>query len=117
MGPKSSKGKDVALSSRGNKRSRVGESSQAQEDAAIVPPPARGFGLYWITEQEGKNWFKDYKESKYVHEMKLERDSLAVEFPLSCKGWKFLDQTLFSMTLENVFSSDTGVRVVPLGTP
>ncbi|MCD7473072.1 hypothetical protein HAX54_014657, partial [Datura stramonium] len=51
MAPKSSKGKGVASSCHGKKRSRMGQESP-NEDASMQPQPAIHYGLCWVTKQE-----------------------------------------------------------------
>ncbi|MCD7458307.1 hypothetical protein HAX54_037835 [Datura stramonium] len=79
MAPKVNKGKGVASSNYGNKRSR-GTQEAPNEDASMPPQPPRRYGLCWVTKQEDKKWFKEHKESKYSHELFVDRTSLASEF-------------------------------------
>ncbi|MCE3215196.1 hypothetical protein HAX54_001227 [Datura stramonium] len=80
MAPKLNKGKGVASSSHGNKRSRETQNAP-NEDASMPPQPPRFYGLRRVMGQEGKKWFKEHNESKYSHELFVDRISLAFEFP------------------------------------
>ncbi|MCD7455268.1 hypothetical protein HAX54_027613 [Datura stramonium] len=79
MTPKVNKRKGVGSSSHGNKRSR-GFQETPMEDASMPQQPPRCYGLRQVMEKEGKMWFKDHKESKYSHELFVDRDSLAFKF-------------------------------------
>ncbi|MCE3050335.1 hypothetical protein HAX54_046925, partial [Datura stramonium] len=61
MAPKVNKGKGVASSSHGSKRVRR-TSEEELEDVRMAPQPLRRYGLRWVTEQEGKKWFKEHEE-------------------------------------------------------
>ncbi|MCE3215100.1 hypothetical protein HAX54_000810 [Datura stramonium] len=47
----------------------------------MAPPPLRRYGLRWVTEKERKKWFKEHKESKYSHDMFIDRNFLSLVFP------------------------------------
>ncbi|MCE2055024.1 hypothetical protein HAX54_041804 [Datura stramonium] len=79
MAPKVSKGKRVASSRHGSKRERI-PSEEEHEDVSMEPPPLRLYGLRWVTEKEGKKWFKEHKESKYSHDMYIDRNCLSLVF-------------------------------------
>ncbi|MCE0480713.1 hypothetical protein HAX54_037805, partial [Datura stramonium] len=79
MAPKPSKGKGVASSSHGSKRSRRAN-KEKNEDVSLPQQQLRRFGLHWITKQEGKKWFKEHKESN-SHYLFIDKESLASEFP------------------------------------
>ncbi|MCD9646524.1 hypothetical protein HAX54_036411 [Datura stramonium] len=51
MAPKSNKGKGVASSSQGTKRSIFGEEAQTM-DASMPQQLSRRYGLYWVIDQE-----------------------------------------------------------------
>ncbi|MCD9645714.1 hypothetical protein HAX54_034851 [Datura stramonium] len=80
MAPKVNKGKNVASSSDGSKRARR-TSEEEHEDVRMEPQQLMRYGLRSVTKQEGKKWFKEHKESKYSHDMFLDRKSLAYVFP------------------------------------
>ncbi|MCD7450874.1 hypothetical protein HAX54_008848 [Datura stramonium] len=58
----------------------MGQETQ-NEDASMPQQPPQGYGLHWLMEQEGIMWFKETRELKYSHELRINRDSLAFEFP------------------------------------
>ncbi|MCD9641061.1 hypothetical protein HAX54_026878 [Datura stramonium] len=70
--------RDAAVLPREKKSRRAEEQN---EDVGLPQKPLRRFGLRWVTKQEGKKWFKKHKESKYSHELFIDRKSLASEFP------------------------------------
>ncbi|MCD9646597.1 hypothetical protein HAX54_036578 [Datura stramonium] len=73
-------GKGVASSSHGSKRARR-PSEEEHEDVRMAPPTLRRYGLRWVTEKEGKKWFKEHKESKYSYDMFIDRNCLSLVFP------------------------------------
>ncbi|MCE3214924.1 hypothetical protein HAX54_000270 [Datura stramonium] len=46
----------------------------------MAPPPLRQYDLHWVMEKEGKKWFKEHKESKYSHDMFIDRNFLSLVF-------------------------------------
>ncbi|MCE0481490.1 hypothetical protein HAX54_039265 [Datura stramonium] len=72
MAPKPSKGKGVASSSNESKRSK-GASEEKHDDVSHSKQPLRRYGLRWVTQQEDKKWFKEHKESKYSHDLLIEK--------------------------------------------
>ncbi|MCD9638893.1 hypothetical protein HAX54_023065 [Datura stramonium] len=80
MSPKVNKGKGLASSSHGSKRART-TSEEDYEYVSMAPSPLRQYGLRWVTEKEGKKWFKEHKESKYSHDMFIGRNCLLQFFP------------------------------------
>ncbi|MCD9559512.1 hypothetical protein HAX54_017511 [Datura stramonium] len=70
----------MTSSSHGSKRSRR-SNKKGNEDVKLPQQPLRHFALCWVMEKEGKKWFKEHKESKYSHEMFIDKKSLALEFP------------------------------------
>ncbi|MCE0480891.1 hypothetical protein HAX54_038119 [Datura stramonium] len=80
MAPKVNKGKEVSSSSHGSKRAMI-PSEEEHEDMSMAPPPLRRYGLRWVTEKEGKKWFKEHKESKYSHDIFIDRNCLSLVFP------------------------------------
>ncbi|MCD9561442.1 hypothetical protein HAX54_020553 [Datura stramonium] len=80
MAPKVCKGKGLASSSHGSKRERR-PNEDVHEDLNMAPPPLRRYGLRWVMEKAGKKWFKEHKESKYSHDMFIDRNCLSLVFP------------------------------------
>ncbi|MCD9638895.1 hypothetical protein HAX54_023067, partial [Datura stramonium] len=80
MAPKVNKGKGLASSSHVSKRERT-TSEEEHEDVSMAPLPLRRYGLRWVIEKEGKRWFKKHKESKYSHDMFIDRNCLSLVFP------------------------------------
>ncbi|MCD7470757.1 hypothetical protein HAX54_010863 [Datura stramonium] len=48
---------------------------------SMAPPPLRQYNLHWVTKKEDKKWFKEHKESKYSHDMFIDRNCLSLVFP------------------------------------
>ncbi|MCD9642064.1 hypothetical protein HAX54_028662 [Datura stramonium] len=80
MAQKINKGKGLASSSQGSKRART-TSEEEHEDVNMAPQPLRRYGLRWVTEKEGKKWFKEHKESKCSHDMFTDRNCWSLVFP------------------------------------
>ncbi|MCE0481704.1 hypothetical protein HAX54_039644 [Datura stramonium] len=80
VAPKPSKGKGMASSSHGSKR-LTRTNKEEHDDLSLPQQPLRQIGLHWVMKQEGKKWFKEHKESKYSHEMFIDRETLALKFP------------------------------------
>ncbi|MCD7450373.1 hypothetical protein HAX54_005716, partial [Datura stramonium] len=80
MAQKVNKGKGIASSSHGSKRARR-PSEEEHEDVSMAPPPLRRYDLRWVMEKEGKKWLKEHKESKYSHDMFIDRNCLSLVFP------------------------------------
>ncbi|MCE3050519.1 hypothetical protein HAX54_047413 [Datura stramonium] len=65
MAPKANKGKGVASSSHGNKRSRMGQ-GLPNENTSMPPQPPRNYRVFWITKEEGEcnsNIVRDFLEN------------------------------------------------------
>ena len=43
--------------------------------------PRRTFGIKWVLEEEGKEWYRNNKVKKYVHVESMQKESLAKNCP------------------------------------
>ncbi|PHT46148.1 hypothetical protein CQW23_15306 [Capsicum baccatum] len=60
MAPKARQGKDKATTSqKGQKRGR-----KEQRESSSLQIPRRMFGIKWVLEEQGKEWYRNNKEKK-----------------------------------------------------
>lgn len=84
----------------GTPKAGTGQNSQvAPLVHASQAPPCR-FSLCWIEEAKGKQWFKTHKEARYHPNEKVDRESLATEFP-------HILAHVHSLRLDFIFNSET----------
>ena len=71
MALKGRQGKEKASTSqKGQKRSR-----KDQADSSSHQVPRRTFGIKWVLEEEGKEWYRNNKVKKYVHVDLMQKES------------------------------------------
>ncbi|PHT48005.1 Sulfate transporter 1.3 [Capsicum baccatum] len=77
MAPKGRQGKEKASTSqKGMKRGR-----KEKAESSSLQIPRCMFGIKWVLEEEGKEWYKNNKVKKYVHVELIQKESLVKREP------------------------------------